>query len=325
MKSTTLPVIIFLIFITLTLPAQAAERTVNIGMIVFDTPFLAACRGLKAGLAENSVQGANVVFHEYNIKKDKSRVPQIMRELAADKADLVFAVTTPLVLAVKPEAEKYNIPMVFTVVADPVGSGLVSSLLHPGTMSGISYIAFELVPRRLMLFAEAFPDMKKVAVFHDPNEKGLSRNNDNPELKAAAREADVELVEFHIHSKDDLRKTCAAITRRTVDGIFMLPDALSAASFDVLVQLSRREKLPLMVIDNMLLAKGGVMGYSPDFYDTGFQAAAMVKSVLKGVDPGELPVQNPDKIKLKVSLKETNRLGLMISPQFLIKADEIIR
>jgi putative ABC transport system substrate-binding protein len=326
MKREIFIIILFFMFISITPPLQATERTAHIGMIAFDTPFLAACKGLKAGMAEQGfVEGRDIVFSEYNVEKDKSRIPRLMEELATEKIDLVFTVTTPVVLRIRQPAEKHNIPIIFTVVADPVGAGLVSSLRHPETMSGISHIAFELVPRRLLLFKEAFPFLKKVAVFHDPAQKGLSRNNDNPELLAAANEAGVELVEFHIHNKEEMTRACAEITNRMVDGILMLPDTLTVAFFDQLVALSRREKLPMMVIDNMMLAKGGVMGYSPDFYDVGFQAAAMVKSVLDGVDPGNLPVQNPDKVKLEVSMKEVNRLGLAISPDFLIKADEIIR
>jgi len=181
------------------------------------------------------------------------------------------------------------------------------------------------VPKRLLLFKEAFPHLKKVAVFYDPGQKGLCRNKDNPELQAAAQELEIEIVEFHIHNKEEMIKACSAITNKTIDGLFMLPDTLSAAFFDQLVELSRHEKLPLMVIDNMMLAQGGVMGYSPDFYDVGFQAAAMVNSVLNGIAPGNLPVENPDQVRLEVSLKEINRLGLSISPEFLIKADEIIR
>ena len=310
----------------LSFPAHAADRVIKIAMIAFDTPFLAACRGLRDGMAAQGYEeGRNIIFYEYNIAKDKSQIPSIMAKLAAEKVDLVFTVTTPVVLHVRPEAEKYHIPVIFTVVADPVGAGIVSSLRRPGAVTGISHIAFELVPKRLLLFKEAFPELKKVAVFYDPGQKGLSRNRNNPELQAAAREAGVKIIEYHIRNREDMEKACAEISRKTVDGLFMLPDAMSAALFGRMVELSRREKLPIMVIDNMMLAKGGVMGYSPDFYDVGLQAAGMVKSVLSGIDPGELPVQNPDQVKLIISIKEVNRLGLAVSPDFLIQADEFIR
>ncbi len=323
MKTTAVAMVMFLLLMVV--PAQAADKT-QIAMIAFDTPFLAACRGLRDGLAQlDLVEGRDVVLTEYNLENDQSRLSPLICELAAKKVDLVFAVTTPVALQVRDEAEKYNIPVIFTVVADPVGSGIVTSLRQPGTMSGISHIAFELVPKRLLLFKDAFPGLRKVAVFYDPGQKGLSRNRDNHELMAAAREAGVELVEFHVRDKDQMIRACAAITGKIVDGIFMVPDTIATAFFDQMLELSRREKLPLMVIDNLLLAKGGVMGYSPDFYDVGFQAANMIRCVMSGIEPGKLPVQNPDQIKLVVSLKEINRLGLTISQEFLTGADEILR
>ena len=326
MNSALAALILFFIIISTSVPIKAADRAANVAMIAFDTPFMAACRGLKEGMKKQGfIEGQNIIFSEHNIKKDKSIIPRLVNKLAAQKTDLIFTVTTPVVLNVRQEAGKHKIPVIFTVVADPVGAGIVYSLRHPETMSGISHIAFELVPKRLLIFKQAFPQLKKVAVFYDPDQQGLKRNLNNPAFQAATREAGLEIITFHVHNKEDMVKACATINRETVDGIFMLPDTLSAALFDQMVKLSRREKLPLMVIDNMMLGMGGVLGYSPDFFDVGSQAATMVKAVLSGTDPGMLPVENPDRIKLIVSLKEAKRLGLNFSPEFLTKADEIIR
>ncbi len=325
MNRTLSALILFFIVIS-SVPARAADRAAHIAMIAFDTPFTAACRGLRQGMKNQGfIEGKDIVFSEYNIKKDKSMIPRLVAELAAQKTDLIFTVTTPVVLNVRQEAEKHNIPVIFSVVADPVGAGIVSSLRHPETMSGISHIAFELVPRRLILFKQAFPQLKKVAVFYDPDQQGLQRNLNNPAFQAAAREEGLEIITFHVHDKEEMARACATITGKTIDGIFMMPDAMSAALFGQMVKLSRREKLPMMVIDNMMLNMGGVLGYSPDFYEVGRQAAAMVTTVLSGTAPGMLPVENPDRIKLVVSLKEAKRLGLIFSADFLTRADEIIR
>ena len=105
----------------------------------------------------------------------------------------------------------------------------------------------------------------------------------------------------------------------------MLPDPLSVAHFKELLELSHRLKIPLMVIDNMLLQRGGVMGYSPDFYGVGVQAATIVDQIFKGTAPGDISVQNAEKVNLVISLKEVRKLGLEISDDILLQADEVLR
>ncbi len=312
--------------ITSSLAHDYAERDFRVGMIAFDKPFLEVCDGLVDGLEQFGFQrDGNIHYEIHHVDKNISKIPDILDSFAKNHIDLIFTVTTPVALAVKKKAEELNIPVIFTVVADPVGSKIVPSLQASGcAMSGISHIAFELLPKRLLLFKEAFPGLRRVAIFYNPQEKWLRENVNSPALHAAAAEAGIKFVEFHIKNEEEMDRICRSISSKDIDGLFMIPDPLAASLFGRIVKLSRREKLPLMVIDNMFLKKGGVLGYSPAFYDVGFQAASMVHSVFHGIQAGQLPVQNPDKVRLVVSLKEIQRLELDISDTFLSKADEII-
>ncbi len=298
----------------------------RIGMIAFAEPFLTVCEGLTDGLKKYGYQqGNNIYYYIHHVGQDTSKIPALLNSFAENHVDLIFTVTTPVALAVKKKAAELKIPVIFTVVADPVGSNLVPSLKMPGAMSGVSHIAFELLPKRLLLFKEAFPRLRKVAIFFNPQERWLLKNVINSTLNAAATEAGLEIVTFHVKNEEDIAKVSDSISSRNIDGLFMVPDPLVASLFSRLVELSRREGLPLMVIDNIFLKKGGVLGYSPSFYDVGLQASHMVHSVLHGIPVGQLPIQNPDKVKLAVSLKEIERLGLDISDTFLSRADEILR
>lgn len=318
--------------VLLILPTTAApahdhqDKVVSVAMIAFGKPFLAACEGLIDGLEKYGFQqGENIHYEIHHVDKDTAKIPALLEAFAEKHVDFIFTVTTPVALAVKKKAAALNIPVIFTVVSDPLGSKLVSSLKKPGTMSGVSHISFELLPKRLVLFKEAFPGLARVAIFFNPQEKWLLEIVNNPALNAAALEAGLEIVEFHVKNEEEMDRVCASISNKDIDGLFMMPDPLAASLFDRMVELSRREGLPLMVVDNMFLKKGGVLGYSPAFYDVGFQAADLAHAVLHGIPVGQLSVQNPDKVRLVVSIKEIEWLGLDISDTFLSRADEILR
>ncbi len=306
--------------------ASGSSPMRRVGVIVYGAPFLKSADGFRDGLtAAGYREGVDVAYSVHNINGNQESVPVLVQEFVQQHYDLILAVTTPVALAVKQATRGRKIPVLFTTVSDPVASKIVDSLKHPGgNISGVSHISFPLMMKRLLLFQEAFPNLKRVAVFHNPEEKFLEGYIEQF-FKMASTDIRIKIVDIHVRNAMEMKTACERLSRVDVDGIFMVPDPLPMAMFGDLLACSRREKLPLMVIDNMLLAKGGVMGYSPDVYDVGFQAAGMAAQVFHGVKVGSLPVQNPDKIKLMVSLKEARALGLPIARDILRRADEVIR
>jgi len=321
--------------LTLLLPgisgaAGSPEMKVRqIGVIVYADPFLKSYEGLRAGLQNEGYKlDEEIIFKVHSVNGNTAKVAQLVREFSVDKVDLIYTVTTSVTQAVKAciSENRINIPVVFTVVADPVGSKIVSSLRHPGTnITGISHVSKELLPQRLLLFKKAFPKIKRVAVFYDPDEEVSKSSFDQRYIHQAAQDSGVTMVVSRVHDRKELQDACQRFTVADIDSIFMLPDALSVASFKDFLQLSQRLKIPFMVIDNMLLQRGGVMGYSPDFFAVGVQAANLVEQVFKGISPGDIAVQNPEKVKLVVSLKEARKLGLEVSEEVLLQADEVLR
>lgn len=301
------------------------SKPVLIAVISFDTHFLDAKRGLAAGLEQSGYGADRVRYAVYDLKKDLSLVPGVVRELKQQHCDLIVTTTTPVVLAVKKAMlEVGAIPLLFTMVADPVGSRVVPSLQSPGdAITGISYNAFAMMPKRLELFREAFPDMENIAVFYDHSTAWLAspvRENILP----AAQSLGFQVIQYDVRSKKDM----VTVTQQLapgVEGLFMVPDPLNISFFGDLLDLSRKKKLPIMVIDNMLLKEGGVLGYSPSFYSIGLQAAGMAAKILNGTSPGRLSVQNANAIQLIVSLKEADRLALKLSDSLLSSADILLR
>lgn len=305
--------------------AEAVE-TPQVAVLLFSSSFRPAFDGLRDGLAGLGFEaGRSIQFDVHDLRRDLDQMPTLLQRFQRRTVDLVFTTTTPVVQRVQALDPEHALPLVFTLVSSPLNSGIVASLRHPGSnTTGISHISFETLPRRLLLFKTAFPGIKRIAVFFNPNEPFLHGHVERY-LERAADEIDVELVQVPVADASEMERQVERLDRSQIDSIFMLPDPTSVALLDQLQALSVRERLPLMVVDNSLLERAGVMAYSPAFYDIGRQAAGMVASVLQGADAGSLPVQNPRRIRLVVSMKEANRLGLRPSDEILAQADEIIR
>jgi len=319
-------VIIFLILSCFQETTIASEKkTLLICVISFDTKFLDAHRGLADGLKQMGYQENQLRYVIHDLKKDLSQIPAIIDELHKQKCDLILTTTTPVVLAVKKALEQTNpIPVIFTMVADPVGSKVVPSLKNPdGSITGISYNAFSMLPKRLALFSEAFPDMKTIAIFYNQGESWISE----PVQKLfmpTAESLGFQVISYDVRDKDSMINVMKQFDP-SVEGLFMVPDPLAISLFAELLHLSRQYKLPLMVLDNMLLKNGGVMGYSPSFYSIGVQAATIADRILSGTSPKRLAIQNPMETRLVISMREAKRLGLKPSDSILNQSDDILR
>jgi len=310
-------------------PDNVRTKIRHIAVIAFADPFLKSYSGLRSGLQNLDYKlDEDLVFSVHSVERDITRVAPLIKKYAAADFDLIYTVTTQVTREAQDciKKSRINIPIVFTVVADPVGSGIVTSLRHHDTgITGISHVSKELLPQRLLLFKKAFPQIKRLAVFFDPEKEIAGSSLKQPCMQSLTRDLGVEMVALPACDQGEMRHRCEGLTTADVDAIFMLPDALSVACFPCFLQLSRRLQIPLMVIDNMLLRQGGVMGYSPDFYAVGVQAADLIDQIFKGISPGDIAVQNPEGVKLAVSLKEVRALNLHLSEDILLQADEVLR
>ncbi len=311
---------------TKTSPDRGVRR---VAVIAFAAPFLKSYEGLRSGLqAKGYKLDEELIFAVHSIERDTAKVAPLVKKFAAANFDLIFTVTTSVTQAVKDciDKNRLDIPVVFTVVADPVGSNIVASLRHPhANFTGISHVSKELLPQRLLIFKKAFPKIKRMAIFFDPGEEISMSSFNQRYIHQVAQDHGVEMVVNRVSSLDEMQSACQGLTSAEIDSIFMLPDALSVAYFNEFLHLSQRLQIPLMVIDNMLLRRGGVIGYSPDFYDVGVQAATVIDQMFKGVLVGDIAVQNPEKVKLVVSLREAQALNLEVNEDVLLQADEVLR
>lgn len=330
MRLITFALLVFIPFTSILFPTSGLtasnDKQFTVAVIAFDTQFLDAQHGLKNQLEQLGYhEGVNIRYLVYDLKKDLSPIPDVIDTLHQRHCDLIMTITTPVTLAVKKALQKTNpIPVVFTMVADPLGSGIVSSLQNPGGyVTGISYNAFAIIPKKLELLREAFPQLQRVAILYNHSEKWLDKPIKTI-LLPAIEKLNFKLTDYNISNQSDMTRVRANFDRK-IQGIFMIPDPLMVSLFTDLVKLSRAYKLPIMVVDNTLLKTGGIMGYSPTFFSVGQQAATMIDRILSLVPPGKLSIQSTKHLQLVVSLREAELLGITLPESFLRQSDRIIR
>ncbi len=263
---------------------------------------------------------------EYRDAEGKlERLPALAAELVALKVDVILAPGTLHALAVK-QATK-TIPIVFIGAADPVTSGLVTSLARPGgNVTGLSNLAPELVGKWLELLTQAVPGVSRLAVLWQPG--GQDERTERDMLKAAdvaARALGVRLQFVEARRPADFDRAFSDMTRASAGALTALGTAMFNSERRRLVDLAARNRLPAVYGSREFVDAGGLMAYGANVADLHRRAATYVDKTLKGAKPADLPVEQPTKFDLVINLKTAKALGLTIPPSLLARADEVIQ
>jgi putative tryptophan/tyrosine transport system substrate-binding protein len=235
--------------------------------------------------------------------------------------DLLFATSAQPAQAA--QRATTQIPIVFAWVEDPVGLGLVQSFARPGgNITGIANLTLELGPKRLELFRELVPGLKRVLYPYDATHApsvALAQG-----YRDAARHLGLELVEKPVRTEAEVQAMLAQVRESQVDGIVQ-PPSLSFNIPGFIVEATIERAIPTMFENAFFVERGGLASYAPDDYASGWQAARQVDKILKGTTPAEIPVEVNPKIELVINLKVAKTLGLTIAPEMLYRADWLIR
>ncbi len=271
------------------------------------------------------VEGRNLVI-EYRFAEGKSeRLPALAAELVALKVDVIVAVTTPEALAAKKATR--TLPIVFVAAADPVTSGLVSSLARPGgNVTGLSSFFPELVGKRLELLTQAVPGVSRVAVLWHPG--FLPERTEKDMLKGAevtAQALGVRLQFLEARGPADFDRAFSEMTRARAGALTVLGTTMLFNERRRLVDLATKSRLPAVYPWREGVDAGGLMAYGPNIPDLFRRAATYVDKILKGAKPSDLPVEQPTKFELVINLKTAKALGLTIPPSLLGRADEVLQ
>jgi putative ABC transport system substrate-binding protein len=302
--------------------AQGANKIPVLGMMA-PSPHDPAVEGLRQGLHElGYVEGRNFRFEFRTDKGQADRLPRLAQELVQLNVDVIVVANTPAALAVKRATS--TIPIVFSLVADPVGSGLVTNLAHPGgNITGNSLMTTEISAKRLQLLKELIPRLTRVAVLWNP---------DNPthlkmieEIKAAAPSLSLELSFVPVRTPEDFDAAFSAVSRTHAQALYLLENSLFYSHRLTLVKLVSKARLPAIYGGRVFADEGGLMSYGANYEDLMRRSAGYIEKILKGTKPGDLPIQQPTKFELVVNLNTARSLFITIPESILSRADEVIR
>ena len=307
--------------------AQQAAKVPRIGYLAGNlaaTPHLP--EAFRQGLRDlGYVEGRNVVIEYRDAEGKFDRFPALAAELVALKVDVIVAGGTPQALAAKQATR--TLPIVFAAAADPVSSGLVTSLARPGGhVTGLSGRSSELVGKCLEQLKQAVPGVSRVAVLWQPGGLGERTEKDMlKEAEVAARALGVRLQFVEARGPADFDSAFSEMTRARADALTVLTSVMFFNERRRLVDLAAKNRLPAVYPWRDSVDAGGLMSYGPNVADLFRRAATYVDKILKGAKPADLPVEQPTKFELVINPKAAKALGLTIPPSVLGRADEIIQ
>jgi putative ABC transport system substrate-binding protein len=302
--------------------AAEPARLIQIGVLTEAWGPTPEAVGLRDGLVELGYrENEQFVLGVRFTQGDLTALPAAARELVQYGVDIIFAGHNAATKAAQMATTR--IPIVFAGVGDPVGLGLIQNFARPGgNITGVADLHFELNPKRLELFHEIIPSLKRVLYLYDAADADAVAGAKL--YRDAARRLGMVLVEQAVQTEEEAQATLAQISKGEVDGILVTRQA----SFNIpgfVLEAASQQAIPTMVDAPFWVERGGLAGYGPDMYASGRQAARLVDKMLKGAKPAEIPVEANPKIEFAINLKVAKALGLTVAPQVLYRADRIIR
>jgi putative ABC transport system substrate-binding protein len=273
---------------------------------------------LALGYREDEQFVIGVRFTQGNL----TALPTVAQQLVQDGVDIIFADHDDAAKAAQQATAQ--IPIVFATVGDPVGLGLIHTFARPGgNLTGVADLHLELGPKRLEIFREIIPGLRRVLFPYHATEAYAAA--EARELRTAAHRLGIVLVERAVHTQEEAQATLAAVQLGEVDGI-LAPRCCALNIPGFILETTAQRAIPTMFETAAFwVERGALASYGPDAYESGRQAARLVDKILKGAKPAEIPVEVNSKLELVINLNVAKALGLTIAPQVLYRADRLVR
>jgi putative ABC transport system substrate-binding protein len=249
-------------------------------------------------------------------------IEQYAAELVTLAPDVILANSTTVVEAFK--RINTSIPVVFALAIDPVGMGHVNSLSHPGgNFTGFTFIDPELIGKWTDLLKDLRPSVTRAALLFNPATSPFYFNFVR-EVEAARQPGEIELVVMSAATPAEMQNAIGSLAQKPGSSLLIGPDPFNLVHIGEIAQAAARNLLPAVSVYRPFAVEGGLMAYGPDTADIFRRSAGYVDRVLRGANPAELPVQQPDKFEFTINLKAAKTLGLTVPPTLLAAADEVI-
>jgi putative tryptophan/tyrosine transport system substrate-binding protein len=266
-------------------------------------------------------ESKNVRFEYRYANGHNERLPELANDLVSLNVDVILTWGTDAVLAAKQATT--TIPIVMGAIGDPLGSGIVTNLAHPGgNITGSSSRAAELEAKRLQLLKELVPGLSRVAILFNPT------NHYMPfALQSAQKGAQVlhvSLAVYEVHDATSLDAAFVTLMKDRPDALMVPADTFLVSQRSRIAQFAIANKLPSVYTFREYIEAGGLIAYTPNYNDLFRRAASYVDKILKGAKPGDLPIEQPTTFHLLINLKTARALGLTVPHRLLAHADEVI-
>jgi putative ABC transport system substrate-binding protein len=249
------------------------------------------------------------------------RLPGLAAQLVEHKVDIIVTASTPASLAAKRATAK--IPIVFAGSSDPISTGVVASLAHPGgNVTGLSLMASDLSAKRLELIHILVPRVSRMAVLWDSSNPGMALRV--RETRAAAEQSKVAFFDAGAHDLDGLEAMFAELLRRHPEALLVTAEPFTIEHRARILDFMTRNAIPCMYEESRFVEAGGLMSYGPSVPDLFRRSALYVDKIIKGANPADLPVEQPTKFELVINLKTAKALGLTVPDSILVRADKVI-
>jgi ABC-type uncharacterized transport system substrate-binding protein len=306
--------------------AQQSEKVFRIGFLDSGTASGSAVL-LEAFRQELSklgwVEGKNITIEYRFAEQKQERLPELAADLVRLKVDLMVVAGNTAALAAKKAST--IIPIVMANAGDPVGGGLVASLARPGgNVTGNSGLGPQLNTKRLEILKDVIPKLARVGLLRPPI--GIAQDIQLKELGPAALALQLKLEEIETQlDPKGLESAFQTAKQKQVNAIMTTAARSFFAERKRIVELAGKYRLPAIYFQKEFVDEGGLMSYGADFADLYRRAAVYVDKILKGAKPADLPVQQATKFEFVINLKAAKQIGLTLSPEFLSRANQVIK
>jgi len=302
---------------------RPSPRLVRIGYLDTSSASIASVRldRLRAGLRDlGYAEGRNIAIETRWAESAYERLPALAGDLLEQKLDVVVAAGPAAIQAVRQATT--TVPIVFAASGDPLSFGFVGNLSRPGgNVTGVSSVGADLSYKYLEILREAIPNLAAVAVLMNPGHPGhldCLRN-----ILTASREA-VRVVPIHAANADQIEAAFGAIKQGRAQALIVPGDGLFFAQARRIARLAVAQRLPTLFSTREPVQAGGLMSYGPNLAEQFYRAATYVDKILKGANPGDLPVEQPTTFELVINLATAKAIGLTLRQALLLRADVLV-
>ncbi len=303
--------------------AQQAGKVYRIGFLGGGRPYDAFRQRLRE---LGYVEGQNLVIERRSMRGGRERWREIVAELVRLKVDVIVLTARRQVIRALQQATR-TIPIVMRgVMYDPVKAGYVVSLARPGgNITGLSNLESKMHPKRLELLKKAFPRISRVAILWPPGQEKAAIK----EIQAVAQAWGIQIQSvWHkrvTQDSDDIESVLSVISKERADALLVARYSFARIHQARIIEFTTKRRMPTIYSRSRTVRAGGLMSYGTDSDHLARRAATYVDKILKGAKPGDLPIEQATKFKLIINLKTAKKQGLTFSPQFLARADRVIK